>query len=259
MIDGNLLIFGCAVCLIAVAGAYVYLREGFSGEQKPLKAESHNNAVTQEGCGVSFRVGGSSVIRSSIASAIRQRPLRILPIVFAAIFLPISVAHSAEIEGVRFPDQLQMGEAQLQLRGAGLLRYRTVFKAYVAALYLGEGAQIEDVLGDVPRRLEIEYFWAIPAGRFAEATVEGISRNVDAATLEGLQPRIARFNELYVDIEPGDRYSLTYLPGRGTELGFNGQPKGVIEGADFAAALFSIWLGPNPLNDGLRRELLAKR
>lgn len=188
-----------------------------------------------------------------------QRQLRILPLIFAVVLVPASVVQSAEIEGVRFPEQLQMGEAQLQLRGTGLLRYRSVFKAYVAALYLGEGAQTDDVLGDVPRRLEIEYFWAIPADRFVQATVEGISRNVDAETLEDLQPRIARFNALYEDIEPGDRYSLTYLPGRGTELGLNGQPKGVVAGADFASALFSIWLGPNPLNDTLRRQLLANR
>jgi hypothetical protein len=196
---------------------------------------------------------------SSSSVVICQRQLRILPLIFAVVLVPASVVQSAEIEGVRFPEQLQMGEAQLQLRGTGLLRYRTVFKAYVAALYLGEGAQTDDVLGDVPRRLEIEYFWAIPADRFVQATVEGISRNVDAETLEDLQPRIARFNALYEDIEPGDRYSLTYLPGRGTELGLNGQPKGVVAGADFASALFSIWLGPNPLNDTLRRQLLANR
>ena len=199
------------------------------------------------------------MIGSLISRVICQRQLRILPLIFAAFLVPASVVQSAEIEGVRFPEQLQMGEAQLQLQGTGLLRYRSVFKAYVAALYLDEDAHIDEVLGEVPRRLEIEYFWAIPADRFAEATVEGISRNVDAAALEGMQPRIAKFNELYVDIEPGDRYSLTYLPGRGTELGLNGQPKGIVEGADFAVALFSIWLGPNSLNDGLRRELLAKR
>jgi hypothetical protein len=33
MSDANLLIFGCAVTFIAVAGAYVYLRESFVGQQ----------------------------------------------------------------------------------------------------------------------------------------------------------------------------------------------------------------------------------
>ena len=197
------------------------------------------------------------MIGSLISRVFCQRQLRILPLVFAVVLVPASVVQSAEIEGVRFPEQLQMGEAQLQLRGTGLLRYRTVFKAYVAALYLGEGAQTDDVLGEVPRRLEIEYFWSIPADSFAEATIEGISRNVDAETLEGLQSSIAEFNTFYEDIEPGDRYSLTYLPGRGTELGKNGRPMGVVAGADFSSALFAIWLGPNSLSDGLRRELLA--
>jgi len=199
------------------------------------------------------------MIASSVSRVFCQRQLRILSLVFAVVLVPVSVVQSAEIEGVRFPQQLQMGEAQLQLRGAGLLRYRSVFKAYVAALYLDEATQADEVLGEVPRHLEIEYFWSIPAERFAEATIEGISRNVDAAALEELKSRIARFNQLYVDIEPGDRYSLSYLPGRGTELGLNGRPMGVVPGADFAAALFAIWLGPNPLSDGLRRELLAKR
>ena len=47
MNDGNLLILGCAVCLSAVAGAYVYLRESVSGELKPLEAESNDNAVAR--------------------------------------------------------------------------------------------------------------------------------------------------------------------------------------------------------------------
>ena len=197
------------------------------------------------------------MIASSVSRVFCQRQLRIFSLVFAVNLVPVSVVQSAEIEGVRFPEQLQMGEAQLQLRGAGLLRYRSVFKAYVAALYLDEATHADEVLGDVPRHLEIEYFWSIPADHFAQATLEGISRNVDAEALEGLRSRIATFNELFADIEPGDRYSLTYLPGRGTELGLNGRPVGVVAGADFASALFGIWLGPNPLSDELRRELLA--
>jgi hypothetical protein len=199
------------------------------------------------------------VIQSSISRETRQSPLRILPIVFAASLFPISVGHSAEIEGVRFPDQLQMGEAQLRLRGAGLLRYRTIIKAYVAALYLDEGTRSEEILGENARRLEIEYFWSIPADQFAKATIDGMSRNVDTMTLESLKARIVAFNEFYEDVKSGDRYSITYVPGRGTELALNGEAKGSIEGADFAAALFAIWFGPNPLDEKLRRELLAQR
>jgi hypothetical protein len=50
---------------------------------------------------------------------------------------------------------------------------------------------------------------------------------------------------------------LTYIPGKGTELTLNGKSKGTVEGADFAAALFSIWLGPKPISESLKKELLG--
>jgi hypothetical protein len=49
---------------------------------------------------------------------------------------------------------------------------------------------------------------------------------------------------------------LTYIPGKGTELALNGESKGVVEGDDFAAALFSIWLGSKPISESLKKELL---
>jgi hypothetical protein len=180
----------------------------------------------------------------------------------AAACLLGQAARAAEIEGVQFVERLRVGDEELLLQGTGLLRYRVFIKGYVAALYLAESfvgkATPSAVLADVPRRLEIEYFWAIPAEKFAKATVEGISRNTDRATFERLRPRIDRLNTLYEDIELGDRYALTYLPGVGTELARNGRLLGVIEGADFSSALFAIWLGNQPLDESLRRQLLAR-
>jgi hypothetical protein len=179
----------------------------------------------------------------------------------AAACLSDQTARAAEIEGVRFLDRLTVGESELRLHGTGLLRYRVFIKGYVAALYLGESfageATPTTVLGDIPRRIEIEYFWAIPANGFAKATVEGISRSTDTETLGALRRRIDQLIQLYEDVEPGDRYALTYLPGVGTELALNGRRLGVIEGADFSAALFAIWVGHAPLDESLRRQLLA--
>lgn len=164
-----------------------------------------------------------------------------------------------QIEGVTFPARQTWRGVELELQGAALLRYRVVFRGYVAALYLGRGVDAESALADVPRRIEIEYFWAIPADAFARATVEGIAPNVDAATLGRLGEPIARLNALYANVRPGDRYALTYVPGEGTELALNGVPLGVVEGAEFSSALFSIWLGDRPLDGTLRERLLARR
>lgn len=63
---------------------------------------------------------------------------------------------------------------------------------------------------------------------------------------------------LDVEIRSANQYySLTYIPGKGTALALNGEPKGLIEGADFAAAVFSIWLGPKPMNKSFKKQILG--
>ena len=171
-------------------------------------------------------------------------------------------AARADLGGVSFSERLSVGTAELRLHGTGLLRYAGFLKGYAAALYLDDAFVLEattrSVLQDVPRRIEIEYFWSIPARMFADATVEGIRQNTDDVAFETLRDRIDRLNALYEDVEPGDRYALTYLPGVGTELALNGRSLGLVEGADFSRALFAIWLGHEPFDESLRRQLLAR-
>jgi len=181
---------------------------------------------------------------------------------FRTLLVPLALclawsAQAAEIEGVHFPQRRSIGATPLALHGVALLRYRVFFKGYVAALYLGEGVPASAVLEDVPRHLEIEYFWPIAAPHFAEATVAGIARNVEPAALEALRPSIEAFNRLYVDVEPGDRYAISYVPGSGTQLSLNGVPRGHVPGAAFSQALFSIWLGERPFDDDLKAQLLT--
>jgi hypothetical protein len=176
---------------------------------------------------------------------------------FAVITLAATPAQSARIEGVQFADDLAVGDQMLVLRGTALLRYRVFFRGYVAALYLAPDASVAEVLGDVPRRLEIEYFWSIPGDGFVDATLDGIRRNTDDESFDRLRPRIDRFNTFYTTVEPGDRYELTYVPGQGTELALNGASLGRVEGADFARALFSIWVGAEPFDESLKAQLLG--
>jgi len=170
-----------------------------------------------------------------------------------------SRAATRQLEGVTFAQTIQSGpadDAPLVLNGLGLMRYRVIFRGYVAALYLAQGTRPSEALADVARRIEIEYFWSLTAARLAKVTTEGIERNVPASEMRALEPQIHRFNGLYRDITPGDRYALTYTPGRGTELALNGRALGTIEGADFGRAVFAIWLGAQPFDANLKDELL---
>ena len=179
-------------------------------------------------------------------------------IVGALVIAAWTVQPSAatELEGVHFADQYRSGNVTMRLSCVGLLRYKLFIKAYVAALYLGEGAASGDVFADVPKRLELSYFWSISSADFGKAGDAILAQNVDAQTFEVLRPRLDRINALYRDVKPGDRYSLTYVPGVGTELALNGSPLGVIDGADFGAAYFRIWLGDHSIDVRLRDQLL---
>jgi len=179
----------------------------------------------------------------------------ILLVTFLRFGLP-EAAHALTVENIPFADSTTIGGKPVPLRNAALLRYLKFIKAYVAALYLPEGVKADDVLADVPKRLELSYLVSIKGPDFHKGAAPVLERNQTPAELARLRGRIDRINAAYKDVTPGDRYSLTYLPGRGTELALNGTPLIVIEGADFAAAYFGIWLGREPIDEKLKRDLL---
>lgn len=169
------------------------------------------------------------------------------------------VVPAAELEGVSFAESFQAGSTRMRLHGIGLARFLRTIKVYVAALYVGGETTVEHVLDDVPKRLELSYFRSLEGSDIARAAEKNLADNVPSAMIAALRPRIDRMHRAYENVKPSDRYALTYLPGVGTELTLNGQRKTVIEGADFAAAYFSIWLGPDPINQMLKEGLLTKR
>lgn len=158
---------------------------------------------------------------------------------------------------VRFDERVEVRSNNLERMGTGILKYMGFIKAYAGALYTLPGTDPEAILDDSPKRLEVEYFVALKGEDFGPATYKGLTRNISADMIDRLRERIDYHNSLYVDVRPGDRYALTYLPGHGTELSLNGNSLGVIEGADFASAIFSLWLGEKPFDRRFKQALLG--
>jgi hypothetical protein len=186
----------------------------------------------------------------------RSTSLSIHLLLAAVLVLAPCSARALTVQGIPFAESVRAGDTVLMLHNATLLRYLKVIKAYVAAVYLPEGVAPDNVLDDVPKRLEISYLVSIKGSDFGKGAEPVLRRNQKAEELARLRGRIDRLNAIYRDVKPGDRYALTYLPGRGTELTLNGVPLTVIEGADFAKAYFGIWLGREPIDEGLKRDLL---
>ena len=178
-------------------------------------------------------------------------------LVIALFFSPL--AHAAEIEDIPFPEDVRVGEQKLPLHGLGLLRYRVFFRGYVGGLYLPENVPASRTLEDVPKALELYYFWDIEGRFFGEAAEDLLKSSHPPERVAALRERLDRLNGLYRDVKVGDRYRLTYVPGNGTTLSYNGEALGTIPGADFATDYFGIWLGETPLNEAFRDQMMAGR
>lgn len=131
----------------------------------------------------------------------------------------------------------------------------TLFKVYEAALYLGSGFTDSPPLEDIPKQLVLEYNVGIEDHKFAKSGDSILRDLLTPAEWDSLEDRVRQLNSAYKSVSKGDRYSLSYAPGKGTTLAWNEQPLVTIPGADFAAAYFSIWLGDHPQKDSLRSQL----
>ncbi len=167
-------------------------------------------------------------------------------------------APASQTNAPAFRPAFQAMDTPLKLSGVGELKYLGFIKVYDGALYLPPETHKRRVLEDIPKRLEVRYVRSFKAKYFGPATIAGIKKNVDAETYARLESRIAYHNGLYEDVAPGDRMSLTYIPAVGTQVEINGATRGTIEGADFARAIFSMWLGEAPFDEGFKRALLGE-
>jgi len=142
-----------------------------------------------------------------------------------------------------FPPTVMVEQTELELKGVSKLTVGYFFDVYVAAFYQLADLGPVDALSDAPRHLEIHYLRNISKGDFIDAAEDMLSKQHSPEKIAAIREGITQINRNYNDVKKGDRYSLTYLPGSGTELKFNGKSKGIIPGPDFARIYFSIWLG----------------
>src|SRR5262250_73368 len=72
------------------------------------------------------------------------------------------------------------------------------------------------------------------------------------------EDRITQFSALIPDVKNGDTLSFTWRPGTGVEVALNDKARGSVPGDDFARTLFSLWFGPKPGDENLKRGMLGQ-
>jgi len=182
---------------------------------------------------------------------------------FAVLLAWMSAAFALEIEGVKLDDRVKVGASELLLNGAGL-RTRLGFKVYAGGLYLAEKTRDANAAVAAPgaKRVAMHMMRDVGAKSLIDAFNDGLDKNTPAAELAKLKPQAAEFNaalEGVGEAKKGDVILIDFVPGTGTVLTVNGQPRGKpIAGDDFYRALLRIWLGERPVDGDLRKGMLGQ-
>jgi hypothetical protein len=250
------------------------LSQLFAG-RKAVSGVLIGRTVVDAGCGAAGAPGGADrdLLWGAICDPMTFEPQhqkgrqnmfeRMRHVAFAAAFSASAVvalpALGAQCLDVQFPDSVKVGSADLVLNGMGIRKATMLaVKVYVAGLYLpaksSDGATI--AAADQPWELTLHFVHSADASDMRDAFDEGFEKAA-GDNLDALKARIETLKAQIVDIEDGQVLSYSYDPGTGTVVNVNGKSGAPIEGADFAEALLTISIGPEPPNEDLKTGLLG--
>lgn len=196
---------------------------------------------------------------------VSDRIRRVLCLMGAAAALGVAFpASSAEVAGVKLDDTIRVANQELKLNGAGI-RYKAIFKVYVAGLYLAERkSTVPDVLtAPGAKRVTIVMLRDVGNEEFGRGFMSGIQQNSDRTEKVKLITQLQRFGEIFASIpelKKGDVLTVDWLPGAGTSVQLNGKKvSDVLPDQAFYNALLKIWIGDKPVDTKLRPALLGEK
>ncbi|CAN5776465.1 chalcone isomerase family protein [soil metagenome] len=169
---------------------------------------------------------------------------------------------AAEVAGIKFDDAVHVANTDLKLNGAGI-RYKAIFKVYVAGLYLKEKkTTVPDILALAgPKRVTIVMLRDLSNEDFGRGFMSGIQQNTEKSEKLRLVSQFLRFGEMFAsvpELKKGDIMINDWIPGVGTVVSLNGKKMGEpYPDVNFYNALLRIWLGEKPVDQSLKKAMLA--
>lgn len=191
-----------------------------------------------------------------------NRALVMACVISAAMLSP--PVRAAEVAGVKLDETVHIANQELKLNGAGI-RYKAIFKVYVAGLYLAnKKSTVTDVLA-VPgaKRIQIVPLRDVSSEDLGQAFMAGMRKNSDMAERSKIINQMLTFGQLFAsipEIKKGDVLTTDWIPGSGTLCMLNGKKiADIIPDVAFYNALLKIWLGHSPADEKLKKAMLGEK
>ncbi len=164
--------------------------------------------------------------------------------------------------------QIVLGKSSLPLMGNGVATYLW-FDVYDAALYAPARTPAANILdATTPKALVLSYHHSVSVADIAKASWKALDEQYAGAARQRLKPKVDALQAAMQDVQPGDRYELTWQPATNEganplpatlKLLYNGKSLFSSHDAELAQAYFGIWLGEPPLSPKLKADLLAEK
>ena len=179
-------------------------------------------------------------------------------ILFLLFSLALPVFSAPVLSGVKLLDNLTYAGKSYDLSGAGI-RKKLILKLYVGSLYTEKATKDEsDILsGSAGAVIRLDIISKlITSELMAETIQEGFAKAMGGDT-SSLQGQIDNFQAVFKDeIVKGDQFSFISQPGKGV-VAYKGEKELITIMDDrFRKVLFTIWLGDDPADANLKKEML---
>lgn len=152
------------------------------------------------------------------------------------------------------PHTVDVAGKRLRLNGAATFR-KWFFSIYDVGLYLEKPTRdsTEVLASDQLKRLHVHLLRDAPRDQMVNL-LRWRLQTVSGAGYEKIRVRVDRLLSEIPDGKKGTDLFITWVPDRGTVLSAVDGREVVVEGKDFADALFNVWLQDKRIRPGLLRQ-----
>ena len=166
-------------------------------------------------------------------------------------------AWARDVAGVNVADTVTAEGKTLKLNGAGI-RKKFIIKVYVGALYLeNTSTSAGDIIkSDQVKQVRMTFLRTVEKDKILGAYKEGFEKN-SGGKMAQLQAGLDKLAAGIADMHKGGEMIVTYVPGKGTLVSQSTGAQVMVEGKEFADALFRNWLGSEPADGDLKKDMLA--
>jgi hypothetical protein len=157
---------------------------------------------------------------------------------------------------------VQVGDRPVSLKLTGVgMRTKAIFNVYAVGSYVQEGVSVrtpeELAKADATRMLHLVMERTVESADFIDALKSAVAKTYPADKFA------AEFSQVAAAVgnrpaRKGDHVKMTAVPGAGVRIQVADAVDVKVTNKAFAQALWEIYLGPKPIDEGLKKNLVAQ-